>query len=197
VTALAVRYAGRHVREARHGAWVNKKRTRVRKPPAQLLPAAAAITVAGFLVGGASAAIGLSPASSAAEFPAYDPADIPPPDPNAGDTPSALSPLQGADAATTFVASSACEVSDRDAGQTTASGEDFDPSGLTAAHESLPFNTLVRVTNPANGESVVVRINDRSGDNCLDLTASAFASIADPGLGIVDVRYEVLAQDAT
>jgi rare lipoprotein A len=46
----------------------------------------------------------------------------------------------------------------------------------------------------------VVRINDRGpyyGDRCLDLSASAFASIADPSAGVIDVRYEVLAQDAT
>jgi rare lipoprotein A len=201
---MAVRYAGRHVRQARHGAWVNKKRTRARKPPTQVLPAAAAITVAGFLIGGASAAIGLSPVSSATELPGYDPADIPPPDPAAALTPDAreaLAPLSAAtDAAPPVVDEGACEVSYKNTGQRTASGEAFDPSALTAAHESLPFNTLVRVTNPANGESVVVRINDRGpyfGDRCLDLTAGAFASIADPGLGVVDVRYEVLAQDAT
>jgi rare lipoprotein A len=43
----------------------------------------------------------------------------------------------------------------------TASGEHAHPSGLTAAHRSLPFGTKVRVTNRRNGHSVVVRINDR------------------------------------
>ncbi len=43
----------------------------------------------------------------------------------------------------------------------TASGEHVQPSGLTAAHRSLPFGTKVRVTNRRNGRSVVVRINDR------------------------------------
>jgi rare lipoprotein A len=43
----------------------------------------------------------------------------------------------------------------------TASGERMNPSGLTAAHRSLPFGTRVRVTNQKNGRSVVVRINDR------------------------------------
>jgi peptidoglycan lytic transglycosylase len=202
---LAVRYTGRHVRQARHGAWVNKKRSRVRKPPTQLLPAAAALTVAGFLVGGAGAAIGLSPASNASEFPTYDPADIPPPDPSAGvdvdrvASPAALTETERA-YAPAVVASGSCEVSYKGSGQRTASGEEYDPTALTAAHESLPFNTLVRVINPANGESVVVRINDRGpyyGDRCLDLTVGAFASIADPSAGVVDVRYEVLAQDAT
>jgi rare lipoprotein A len=210
VTVLAVRYTGRHVRQARHGAWVNKKRSRSRHPSPQLLPAAAALTVAGFLVGGASAAIGLSPAANASTgLPAYDPADVPPPDPNAGlavangaTTPQQPLAFDSVDntPAKQVVDSGSCEVSYYSDGQRTASGEAFDPSALTAAHQTLPFGTMVRVTNPANGESVVVRINDRGpyyGDRCLDLSASAFASIADPSAGVIDVRYEVLAQDAT
>jgi rare lipoprotein A len=47
------------------------------------------------------------------------------------------------------------------AGRRTASGEKFNPRALTAAHRTLPFGSKVRVTNPANGRSVVVRINDR------------------------------------
>lgn len=46
-------------------------------------------------------------------------------------------------------------------GRRTASGERFDNGALTAAHRTLPFGSKVRVTNPANGTSVVVRINDR------------------------------------
>lgn len=46
-------------------------------------------------------------------------------------------------------------------GRRTASGERFDNSAMTAAHRTLPFGSRVRVTNPANGRSVVVRINDR------------------------------------
>ena len=46
-------------------------------------------------------------------------------------------------------------------GRPTANGEIFDPSQLTAAHQTLPFDTLVRVTHLDNGRSVVVRINDR------------------------------------
>lgn len=46
-------------------------------------------------------------------------------------------------------------------GRRTASGEVFDNAAMTAAHRSLPFGTRVRVTNPATGSSVVVRINDR------------------------------------
>ncbi len=46
-------------------------------------------------------------------------------------------------------------------GRRTASGETFNNNAMTAAHRTLPFGTMVRVTNPATGKSVVVRINDR------------------------------------
>ena len=46
-------------------------------------------------------------------------------------------------------------------GRRTASGEKFDMHAMTAAHRTLPFGTLVEVTNPLNGKSVTVRINDR------------------------------------
>ncbi len=204
MTPLAARYTGRHVREARHGAWVNKKRSFNRRPSAQVLPAAAAMTVAGLLVGGASAAIGMSPVSNSAQTPFYDPADIPPPDPGAGAVPRSLTPVhlteQAAYAPANVVGTGSCEVSYKNGGQTTASGEAFDPAALTAAHESLPFNTLVKLTNSDSGASVVVRVNDRGpyyGDRCFDLTSGAFASIADPSAGVVDVRYEILAADAT
>ena len=47
------------------------------------------------------------------------------------------------------------------AGNRTASGERFNPRDLTAAHRTLPLGTKLRVTNQANGKSVIVRINDR------------------------------------
>ena len=47
------------------------------------------------------------------------------------------------------------------AGNRTASGEMFDPDGLTAAHRTLPFGTCLHVTNPKTGRSVEVRVNDR------------------------------------
>lgn len=77
----------------------------------------------------------------------------------------------------------------------TANGETFNPDTLTAAPKTLPFNTKVRVTNPASGKSVVVRINDRGpfvGGRCLDLSRAAFAAIASTDLGELTVRYEVL-----
>lgn len=65
-------------------------------------------------------------------------------------------------------------------GRRTASGETFRNAGLTAAHRSLPFGSKVRVTNPANGKSVVVRINDRGpfhGGRVIDLTKSAASTL--------------------
>ncbi|MFU8872396.1 septal ring lytic transglycosylase RlpA family protein [Micromonospora sp. SL4-19] len=93
------------------------------------------------------------------------------------------------------VNSGSCGASFYDEGQMTANGETFNPNALTAAHKTLPFNTKVRVTNPSNGKSVVVRINDRGpfvAGRCLDLSRAAFAAIASTSLGEVTVRYEVL-----
>ncbi len=46
-------------------------------------------------------------------------------------------------------------------GRTTANGEIYDQTALTAAHKSLRFGTILKVTNPRNNKSVIVRINDR------------------------------------
>lgn len=94
------------------------------------------------------------------------------------------------------VDSGSCGASFYAQGQVTANGESFNPDALTAAHKTLPFNTRVRVTNPDNGKSVVVRVNDRGpfiAGRCLDLSRAAFAAIASLDLGHIDVRYEILA----
>ncbi|MEV0132194.1 septal ring lytic transglycosylase RlpA family protein [Dactylosporangium sp. NPDC050688] len=88
-----------------------------------------------------------------------------------------------------------CKASYYDTGSRTANGESFNPNGLTAAHKELPFNTQVRVTNLANGKSVVVRINDRGpfvSGRCLDLARGAFVTIASVSAGVINARYEVL-----
>jgi rare lipoprotein A len=95
----------------------------------------------------------------------------------------------------TVTGTGTCEVSFYDEPQPTASGEHFDPEALTAAHKTLPFNTRVRVTNLANGKSVIVRINDRGpyvGGRCLDLSRAGFRAIASLNTGLIDGRYEVL-----
>jgi rare lipoprotein A len=65
-------------------------------------------------------------------------------------------------------------------GNRTASGEMFNPSGMTAAHRSLPFGTCVMVGNPKTGQKVAVRINDRGPFTkgvSLDLSAVAARAI--------------------
>lgn len=66
------------------------------------------------------------------------------------------------------------------AGNRTASGEVCNPEDLTAAHRTLAFGSMVRVTNLANGKSVVVRINDRgpfSGGRVIDISHAAAREI--------------------
>ena len=77
-------------------------------------------------------------------------------------------------------------------GATTANGERFNAYGLSTAHRSLPFGTRIRVTNPSNGRSVVVRVNDRGpfvAGRSLDLSYGAFSSIASPSQGVARVCY--------
>ncbi len=81
------------------------------------------------------------------------------------------------------------------AGRRTANGETFDPSQLTAAHRTLPFGTLVKVTNLNNSHSVIVRINDRGpfkDNRVIDLSRAAAESIRMIGSGIAPVRVEIL-----
>ncbi|MEH2417094.1 septal ring lytic transglycosylase RlpA family protein [Nostoc sp.] len=80
-------------------------------------------------------------------------------------------------------------------GNRTASGQRFNPEGMTAAHRSLPFGTKIRVTNTHNGRSVVVRINDRGPfirGRILDLSAGAARILGMMGSGVAPVHIEVL-----
>jgi rare lipoprotein A len=77
------------------------------------------------------------------------------------------------------------------AGEKTANGEFAKPSGLTAAHKTLPFGTKVRVTNKRNGKSVVVRINDRGPfirGRIIDLTPAGAQALGFSGLAPVTVE---------
>jgi rare lipoprotein A len=79
------------------------------------------------------------------------------------------------------------------AGRTTANGEIFDPLQFTAAHRTLPFGTVVDVTNPKTSQTVRVRINDRGpyiGQRVIDLSYAAAQQIGliDPGSGDVDIK---------
>jgi rare lipoprotein A len=76
-------------------------------------------------------------------------------------------------------------------GEKTANGERANPTGLTAAHKTLPFGTRVRVTNKRNGKSVVVRINDRGPfvrGRIIDLTPAGARAIGFSGITPVSVQ---------
>jgi len=80
-------------------------------------------------------------------------------------------------------------------GNPSASGELFNQNAMTAAHRSLPFGTQVLVTNLGNGQSVVVRINDRgpySGDRVIDLSTAAARVLGLIQSGVAQVRLDVL-----
>ncbi len=80
-------------------------------------------------------------------------------------------------------------------GRTTASGERYDREGLTAAHRSLPFGTRIRVTNLANGRSLILRVTDRGPfkpDRILDVSRRAARELDFLGPGTAPVRLEVL-----
>jgi rare lipoprotein A len=84
---------------------------------------------------------------------------------------------------------------DRFEGRVTASGERYTHQKATCAHLSLPFGSLVRVTNIANGSSIVVRVNDRGpfvANRIIDLSQSAAEKLGFLGQGLADVRVELL-----
>nr|AAL68890.1 rare lipoprotein A [Chlorobium limicola] len=78
-------------------------------------------------------------------------------------------------------------------GRTTANGETFDMKEFTAAHRSLPFGTIVRVTNLNNGKMVFVKINDRGPfkkNRIIDLSKAAAKKLdlVDNGIGRVKIE---------
>ena len=80
-------------------------------------------------------------------------------------------------------------------GRKTASGERFNSGAMTMAHKTLPFGTLVKVTNLKNNRSVVVRVNDRgpsTPDRVGDLTTAAGKKIRMTRSGVVDAKLEVV-----
>lgn len=77
----------------------------------------------------------------------------------------------------------------------TASGERYQHALKTAAHKTLPFGSVVRVTSSDNGKSVVVKINDRGPfvkGRIIDLSKSAFNAIGNSTSGLIHVDIEVI-----
>jgi rare lipoprotein A len=83
-------------------------------------------------------------------------------------------------------------------GRKTANGETFDTyEHMTAAHKTLPFNTVVKVRNQANGKDVEVRINDRGpfiDGRIIDLSLKAAREIDMVRAGVVPVKLEILKE---
>lgn len=80
-------------------------------------------------------------------------------------------------------------------GEATTSGEIYDQNAMTAAHPSLPMNTVVEVTNLENGKEVQVRINDRgpfAKERIIDLSHAAAEKLDMLGPGTAKVKVEVL-----
>jgi rare lipoprotein A len=78
-------------------------------------------------------------------------------------------------------------------GKYTANGEVYDQMALTAAHKHLKFGTLLKVTNPKNGRSVVVRINDRGPyieGRDLDLSKGAAIELGMMRKGVARLKIE-------
>ena len=81
------------------------------------------------------------------------------------------------------------------AGLKTSNGEKLNLNALTAAHKTLPFNTLVKVTNLKTGKSIVVRINDRGPfvpGRILDLTQKAAKKLGIYNKGVARIKLEVI-----
>lgn len=81
------------------------------------------------------------------------------------------------------------------AGRKTASGEAFNPEALTMAHKTLPFGTLVKVTNPKNGKSVTLRVNDRGptqADRVGDVSYAAARRLGMLKSGVIDAELTVV-----
>ena len=132
----------------------------------------------------ASAQAQTAPAGAPATAPAATPAPVAAP---------AAAPV----AAAAGMEGLAAYYSDRLDGRRTASGQVFDQTKLTAAHQTLPFGTMVKVTNTKNGRSVVVRINDRGptqAGRVIDLSRAAAAKLGMLRAGLVPVKLEVVKE---
>jgi rare lipoprotein A len=81
-------------------------------------------------------------------------------------------------------------------GTRTASGERFNPNGLTVAHRTLPFGTLVQLTNENTGRTVVARVNDRGPfhkTRTLDVSRGVADRLGFRHKGVENLRMQVLS----
>jgi rare lipoprotein A len=83
------------------------------------------------------------------------------------------------------------------AGRRTASGEAYNPDAMTMAHKTLPFGTMVEVTNLANGRKAKLRVNDRGptqADRVGDVSLAAARALGMTKAGVVDASIVVLSE---
>jgi peptidoglycan lytic transglycosylase len=116
-------------------------------------------------------------------------ASVAPPAPKHGKTPPAPAPVGYTEQG------SASWYGNPFHGRHASNGEIYDMYKLTAAHRTLPFETMVRVTNLNNGKTTTVRITDRGpfvANRIIDLSLAAAKEIDSVGPGVVPVRLEVL-----
>ncbi|MDR3254089.1 MAG: septal ring lytic transglycosylase RlpA family protein [Synergistaceae bacterium] len=95
------------------------------------------------------------------------------------------------------VATSISWYGDKFIGKKFANGEKFTESSLTAAAQNLPFGTLVKVTTPATGKSVVVRVTDRfkeKKNRALDISHAAADLLGIKGMGVAKARIQVIGR---
>lgn len=84
-------------------------------------------------------------------------------------------------------------------GRQTANGEIYDQNELTAAHQTLPLPSVVRVTNLDNGRSLILRVNDRGpfiGGRIIDVSRRAAQLLKFQNRGTTRVRVEVLEKES-
>ena len=133
------------------------------------------------------------PASAPAATPAPAAAPAPAPAPAAAPSPARAPAATSTEAGDGKVA----YYGRKFAGRKTANGERFNPNALTMAHKTLPFGTLVKVTNPKNKRSVVVRVNDRGPTNpglVGDLSLAAAKRLNMLKSGVIEARLEVVGK---
>ena len=144
----------------------------------------------------ATLVVALSPlvhAQTTAQPAAPAPAATPAPAAAAAPTPAAPEKAASADSSEGKVAYYGKKFN----GRKTASGERFNAGAMTMAHKTLPFGTMVKVTNIKNRKSVIVRVNDRgpiTPDRIGDLTSGAASKIRMIRTGVIDAKLEVVGQ---
>jgi rare lipoprotein A len=104
----------------------------------------------------------------------------------------ALAPLSAEAKSSCGLASFYGTSSDGYAWRIMANGKPMNPAAMTTAHPSLPLGSKILVRNPANGKSIRLVVTDRGpwhGNRILDLSAGAFARVADPSQGVARLCF--------